>query len=346
MSEDLLIYGSYGYTGELIVELALKQGLHPTLAGRNSEKVKAQAEAAGLPYRVFDLEDSAAILEGLKDMKVVLHCAGPFAHTALPMAKACLKTGVHYLDITGEIKVFETMAAMDKAAQERGVMLLPGAGFDVVPTDCLAAHLKERLPNAQDLVLAFYGLGRASHGTMTTIVENIGEGGCIRKDGRLSPVPPAWKVKDIDFGGVTRTAMTIPWGDVSTAWYSTGIPNIMVYMAAPASMRRFSKLSRYIGPILASGPVQRFMKSRIAEGGPSLEERTRGYSLIWGKATDPEGVSVEARLKTPEGYTLTALTAVRIAEKVLAGDAPPGFQTPSKAYGADFICEIEGVERH
>jgi len=345
MSDDVLIYGSYGYTGELIVDLALARGFKPVLAGRDEAKVRAQAEKAGLPWRAFGLDDGDAVVQGLEGVKVVIHCAGPFVHTALPMAKACLKTGTHYLDITGEIKVFETMAAMDKAAEERGVMLLPGAGFDVVPTDCLAAHLKAKLPDANDLVLAFYGLGRASHGTMTTIVENLGEGGCIRKDGRLTPVPPAWQEADIDFGEVTRTAITIPWGDVSTAWYSTGIPNIKVFMAAPKAMRRSAKLSRYIGPLLALGPVQRFMKGRIAKGGPTPEERAKGYSLVWGKVTDEHGNTVEARLRTPEGYTLTALTAVAIAEKVLAGNAPAGFQTPSKAYGAEFISEIEGVQR-
>lgn len=345
MSESLLIYGSYGYTGELIVELAQQWGLSPTLAGRNEAKVRAQAEATGLPWRVFELADSAKVVEGLDGIKVVLHCAGPFAHTALPMAKACLKTGCHYLDITGEIKVFETMAAMDKAARESGVMLLPGAGFDVVPSDCLAAHLKQKLPTANDLTLAFYGLGRPSHGTTTTIVENLGEGGCIRKDGRLTPVPAAWKEMDIDFGEMTRRAMTIPWGDVSTAYYSTGIPNIAVYMAAPKAMRRMAKLSRYIGPILASGPVQRYMKKRIAVGGPTPDERAKGYSLLWGKVTDEEGQEAEARLKTPDGYTLTALTSVYIAQKVLGGEAPTGFQTPSKAYGADLICELEGVTR-
>jgi short subunit dehydrogenase-like uncharacterized protein len=222
---------------------------------------------------------------------------------------------------------------------------MPGVGFDVVPSDCLAAHLKRRLPGASQLSLAFHSHGRPSHGTATTMVENLPEGGKIRRDGRIVAVPGAWKVREIDFGPETRTCMTIPWGDVSTAYYSTGIPNIEVYMSVPAALRISARLSRVLGPVLGSGPVQRFLKSRIPEGGPSLEERRRGYCLLWGEVRDDAGRRAEARLRTPEGYELTATTALLIARRVLAGDFSAGFKTPSLAYGPDLILEVTGVER-
>ena len=113
--------------------------------------------------------------------------------------------------------------------------------------------------------------------------------------------------------------MTIPWGDVATAYHSTGIPNIEVYMAAPKNLRVATRLSRYVAPLLATKVVQGFLKSRIRSGppGPTDAERARGASLLWGEASDDAGARVVSRLRTPEGYTLTALAALAIVEKVL-----------------------------
>ncbi|MBI1318059.1 MAG: NAD(P)H-binding protein [Candidatus Hydrogenedens sp.] len=340
-----LVYGSYGYTGELIVRRALERGLRPILAGRSREKLERQAADTGLEFRAFALDQPADVDAGLDGCKAVIHSAGPFEHTCRQMGQACLRKGVHYLDITGEIIVFETMAAMDAKAREAGIMLMPGTGFDVVPSDCLALHLKQQMPEATDLTLAFYGSGGLSHGTTLTMTENIPRGGAIRKDGKITKVPSCWQVRDIDFGERTETCMTIPWGDVSTAWYSTGIPNIKVFMAAPPALRNSAKLGRYIAPLLGTSVVQNYMKSKIKPGGPSDNARAKGYSLLWGEVRDARGNVREARLRTCEGYTLTAITAVIICERVLRGDAPAGFQTPAKAYGADLILEAEGSTR-
>ena len=347
MSElrPFMVYGSYGYTGELVVRYALEQGLRPVLAGRDAAKVKAQADKLGLEHRVFGLDSVDAAARGLEGMAVVIHCAGPFQFTAKTMAEGCIRTGCHYLDITGEITVFEMMAAMGKKAEQAGVMLLPGAGFDVVPSDCLALHLKNRLPSAIDLLLAFHGSGGLSHGTQLTMTINISRGGAIRTGGKITPVPSAWAIRDIDFGEQTQTCMTIPWGDVSTAYYSTGIPEIQVYMAAPEGLRRAAKMARYLGPLMGWGPVQKYLQSKIKPGGPSDSAREKGYSLLWGEVSDDNGNVCTSRLRTPEGYTLTALTSLLILKRVLNGDAPAGFQTPAKAYGADLILEIPGVVR-
>ncbi|HNR31330.1 MAG TPA: saccharopine dehydrogenase NADP-binding domain-containing protein [Candidatus Hydrogenedentes bacterium] len=346
MNTPCLIYGSYGYTGRLVVRYAIERGLRPVLAGRNEAALRDQARESGLEYRAFALDDPDAVARGLDGMSVVAHCAGPFSRTARAMAKGCLRAGTHYLDITGEIEVFEALAAMDTRAREAGVMLLPGAGFDVVPSDCLALHLKRQVPAATRLVLAFHSNGRPSHGTATTIVENLHKGLWVREAGALTRKPLGWKQRTIDFGeGPPRGAITIPWGDVSTAYHSTGIPNIEVYMAAPRRARIMIRAARHFGWLLGSRPVNRYLKRRIddAAPGPTDADRARSYCLLWGEATNDSGGRAEARLRTPDGYTLTALTTLAIAEKVLAGDAPPGFQTPAKAYGPDFILAIDGV---
>lgn len=347
MDKNFLVYGAYGYTGRLVVRYAAERGLKPILAGRNAETLRALADETGLEHRVFGLDSVDEVARNLEGVCAVAHCAGPFSHTARPMAKGCLNAGVHYIDITGEIEVFEGLAAMNQRATDAGVMLLPGAGFDVVPSDCLAMHLKEQLPSATRLVLAFYSKGKPSHGTATTIVENLPKGLVVRKNGQLTKVPAGWKRRTIDFGKGPMGTVTIPWGDVSTAFYSTGIPDIEVYMAAPAALRAFTVAGRYLGWLLGSGPVQRYLKRKVDTGpaGPTDEQRARDYCLLWGEVTDGQGGRAEARMRTPDGYTLTALTVLAIIQRILAGDAPPGYQTPAKAYGAELILEIEGVTR-
>lgn len=347
MARDrIVIYGANGFTGILVARRAKDRGLRPVLAGRSAE-VESLAAELGFESRRFGLDDPAALDRGLADAAVVLHCAGPFSRTSRPMADACLRAGAHYVDITGEAAVFEALAARDAEAKARGVMLLPGAGMDVVPTDCLAAHLKRRLPSAVRLALAFRTTGGISRGTATTMAENLPKGGLVRKGGRLERVPVAWKAREIDYGRGPRLSVTIPWGDVSTSWYSTGIPDVEVYTAMPRSRLVALRLARPLFPLLGGKGIQAFLKRRIdARGaGPDLARRQAGGAWFWGEVEDAAGGRAVSRQRTPEGYTLTALTTVGVAEKVLAGQAPAGFQTPSTAYGPDFVLEFEGCTR-
>ena len=198
--KNFLIYGASGYTGELIVRYAAEQGLKPILAGRNRAKIEEIAQKFEMPFRVFSLEDTAKLDAALQETEFVLHCAGPFSLTSKAMVTACLRNKKHYLDITGEIAVFEAMASLDAKAKDAGIMIMPGVGFDVVPSDCLAKHLKNRLLSATNLTLAFYGLGKISHGTQATMTMNVGNGGAVRRNGQITPVPAAYKTREIDFG--------------------------------------------------------------------------------------------------------------------------------------------------
>ncbi len=347
MANYFLIYGANGYTGALIAREAVARGLRPVLAGRNAEAVGSLGRELGVEHRVFGLHDPTAVTAGLQGVRAVLHCAGPFAQTARAMADACLRTSTHYLDITGEIRVFEELAARDGEAKSAGVMLLPGAGFDVVPSDCLAAHLKRRLPSATRLALAFTSQRRLSRGTATTIVENLPRGGMVRRAGVLTRVPAAWKTRAIDFGTGPVQAITISWGDVSTAYRSTGVPNIEVYVPAPLTQRLAARATRKLGWALGLSLVQRFLKNRIRAGppGPTAEERARGSSILWGEASADDGQRVVSRIRGPEAYTLTVRAALAVVERVLGGASPSGFHTPSLAYGPDLVLALEGIVR-
>ena len=344
-----LIYGSYGYTGQLIVDLAVKKGFHPILGGRNEKQLRAQAEKYNLDFRAFSLDETSKLDSALLEVDAVLHCAGPFVHTFRQMAEACLRTKRHYVDISGEILGFEALAVLDAQAKQAGVMLLPGGGFDVVPSDCLAAHVKQRLPSATRFRLFVRGLGAgASRGTAKSAVENMQRGGMIRREGKLTPVPPAWSVREQDFGRGPVKVVSIGWGDVSTAYYSTGIPNVETYFAYPKSYINVLKSLRLIGPLLYNRPAKSFLKFLInilLPPGPSDERRKKGLTIFIGEATDENGGRAVSKLSCPEGYTCTALTTVEIMKRILDGDCKPGFQTPSLAYGADFILQFDGVKR-
>jgi len=341
-----LIYGAYGYTGELIARRAVAQGHEPILSGRDEQNVERLASALDLSAQPTTLTDGFRLRSILDEVDAVLHCAGPFVHTAFPMVEACLDTGTHYLDITGEIDVFEGLMARSPDAEVADVMLLPGIGFDVVPTDCLAKALADEVSSATELEIAFMGQGGVSQGTLKTAVEQMGMGGLVRRDGQVVEVPPGWTTRTVDFGDHPRTVISIPWGDVATAGHSTGIPNITVYTYLPQLGRQLLRWSRYVQGLLAWRPLQRLLQ-RLVEAyvsNPSPETRRTGRTLVWASVRDERGQTTEKRLRGPEAYTFTARTAVMAAERVLNGTAPPGYQTPATAFGSDFVVDVEGVQ--
>jgi short subunit dehydrogenase-like uncharacterized protein len=338
MSGGVLLYGANGYTGRLILDTALREGVPIAIAGRRREAIVPLAQEKRVPCVVFELEDRAASVSALSSFRALLLASGPFAETSAPALDACLESRTHYIDITGEVPVFESLFAREAEAKAAGIAVLPGAGFDVVPTDCLAALLASALPGARRLLLAFRGF-RPSPGTAKTMLRGIGEGGLARIDGRLAPVPTAWKTREVPFRDRSRTAMTVPWGDLSTAYRSTGIPEIETYVAAsPAAIRRARRLARIV-PLLSWKPLSRLIERSIAArvAGPSADDRERERSQIWGRVETSDGRFVEGRVTTLEGYAFTAESAVACAREILSGSLAPGVWTPSRAFGADFL---------
>ena len=343
---EWLVYGANGFTGELIAVEAKRRHMVPILAGRRENKVRPLAERLGFDHRVFSLDEPSEIEAGLAGVDAVVLAAGPFSATSRPMVDACLATHTHYLDITGEIAVFEAIHARDAEAAAAGVTLMPGVGFDVVPTDCLAASLHRALPSATELELAISGGGSWSRGTAKTMIEGMSEGGAVRVDGRIEPVPTMHRTREVPFRDKPRTCVSIPWGDVSTAYYSTGIPNITVYMYLPPNMRRAMKTMSPLLPMLGWKPLQNLIKTGIEHSvtGPDARTRERVRSQLWGRVADPDGNAVEGTLVTPEGYRLTAEATVAAVRRVLAGGVRPGALTPSMAFGPDFVGELDGCD--
>jgi len=339
-----IIYGANGYTGELIAREAIRQGLKPTLAGRNKAKVEALAQELGLTYQAFGLDNVEAVSEHLKGFKLVMHCAGPFSATSKPMMEACIKAGAHYLDITGEISVFELAQSLNNQAEKADIVLCPGVGFDVIPTDCVAAALKEALPDATHLALGFDSRTGFSPGTAKTSIEGMGEGGKIRKNGKITTVPLAHYVRTIDFGDGKKSAMSVPWGDVSTAFYTTGIPNIEVFVPAFPKMIMGAKMMNYLRPVLKLKAVQKLIKSRIEKTvvGPNEELRAKVPTYVWGEARNARGEIKTARIQTENAYSLTVNGSLAVVSYLLKNTVKGGTYTPAKLMGYKLVTELPG----
>lgn len=341
-----LLYGANGYTGKLIAREAVKRGLKPILAGRNRDALDALGQELGLTRRLFELTRPAEIARNLEGVPLVLNCAGPFSQTVEPMLEACFAANTHYLDITGEISVFEHCHKAHARARHQRLVIAPGTGFDVVPTDCLAAMLKQRLPDANRLVLAFEAGGGPSPGTAKTSVEGLANGGRARIDGELTTVPLGWKSREFERAdGVRRTAMTIPWGDVYTAYVSTGIPNIETYLAVPPKTISRMRWMRYLKPLFGLRLVQDLMQQRIAATTPGPSDQRRGETgcYVWGEVRNARGEERKLALTTPNGYDLTATASVGIVQHLLRGVRDGGYFTPSQLMGADYILKQPGT---
>ena len=298
-----MIYGANGYTGHLVALEAKRRGLQPVLAGRRAGPIQKLAAELGLPAQIFDLRDVASSTTTLADIAVVANCAGPFAATSGPMIDACLKSRTHYLDITGEIEVFLAAQRRHEDAKAAGVVICPGVGFDVIPTDCIAAVLKEALPDATHLVLAFDAGGPMSPGTARTMAESLRlgqRGGRVRRNGMIEEVPLAHSWRRIDFEGGSATAIAIPWGDIATAWFSTGIPNIETYAKVPFAVAIAGPALNWVRPLLASAPGQKLLRQLAKRSrGPDEEELRTGRCRLWGEVRNAAGKSGRRSWRPP-----------------------------------------------
>ena len=334
------IYGAYGYTGRLVTELAVKRGHAPLLLGRGPDQLAKVAAEHGLVHRAVGLDQEHLLREVLTPLDLVVHCAGPFSRTASQMTGACLDTGTHYIDVTGEIDVLESVLDLHERAKQAAVTLLPGSGFDVVPTDCLAAMVAAELPAAELLEIAFMAGGGLSRGTAVTSIQGMRNGGRARIDGRITEVPSGWKRRSFDFPSGSKTVTSIPWGDVATAARSTGIGNVVTYTLIP-----LSRLQPALALTMRLPGVPQALTAvtKLLVQGPddSKRDHTRSEIVVEARAGDKV---VEAAMVTPNGYSLTADSVLHVVDRVLDGAVPPGAWTPSQAHGAKFVLQLDGVE--
>ena len=336
---EWMIYGANGYSGELIAREAARRGLKPVLAGRNASRVTALADELGLHCRSVSADTA-----DLSGISLVLNCAGPFSATARSIIGAALAVGAHYLDITGEIAVFEHAQSLDAKTRAANVILCPGVGFDVIPTDCLALALKQELPDAISLSLGFQSQGLTSPGTAKTTVEGIGAGAKIRRGGVIRSELLGIRARRVDFGLGARLAVAFPWGDVSTAYKTTAIPSITVYLAVKPSFHFAMLASNMLAPILRLPVIRRRMLANAgAAVGPDATARQNAPTYLWGEVRNAAGEVRTARIRTANGYQVTIDGALAVLCHIMEADTlEPGYTTPALLCGVGLIEALPG----
>lgn len=339
-----LIYGASGYTGRLTAARAYDLGMTPILAGRDASRVERVARPLGFDYRSAGIDDRFTLDLLVREVDCVLNVAGPFSRTAGVLVEACLRNAVHYLDVTGELDVFADLYRRHDRAVDIGIMIMPGTGFAVVPSDCLAAHVSGRLPGATHLKIGLSSADFVSRGSARTMVELISDRVTVRREGELCRVPWGALEYGFDFGQGPRIATAMSWADVFTAYHTTGIPNVEVYTETEPWQGALYQYTSAFSWLLKTPPWQallNFQTDYMPESPASpLPDR-----VIVAEARDAGRRRIMSRLRTPDGYRFTAITALAVVERVLAGEWHSGFQTPARVYGADFVLGLEGVQR-
>ena len=335
-----MIYGAIGYSARLIVDELILRNIKPVLSGRNEAILRQLAHKFNCEYTAFDIIDENKVDESLKDIHTLLNCAGPFKNTAKELMEACLRTTTNYLDITGEMPVMHLAFSMDKLAKEKGIVILPSVGFDIIPTDCLAKRLSEQMPDATHLKLGLINKrGKISRGTWLTTLEFLGGTGKIRRHGKIIDSKIGeFKIyvneKNFSFRGIS-----IPWGDVYSSYHSTGIENVEVYLAMPNIVVMLKHLLIFFLKILKVKFFKNIAANYIKKNltGPTKEERDSTESYVWGRVEYAEAEKIEEVYQVMEGYNLTAKGAAECAQRVLSDLVGPGTYTPSLAFGSDFL---------
>lgn len=339
-ANKLMVYGANGYSAQLIIEELISKNIRPILAGRNKSQLISLAKKFNCEYRAFDLEDAVLIEKYLEDIHTLLNCAGPFRQTAKELMEACLQTKTNYLDITGEIPVFHLAFSLDQKVKEKGITFLPGVGFDIIPTDCVAKKLSEKLKDASELKLGFLNIGGSiSRGTWLTTLEFLGGKGFIRKNSKIVESKIGGQSIKFSKNDFSFCGISIPWGDVYTSFYSTGIPNVEVFLGLPRVVFIFRNVLLPVVKLFKINFIRRIAHNYISKNisGPSKTMRDSTQTYVWGRAKNENGEMIETAYRFMEGYNLTAKGAAEAAERVLNNSVPPGTFTPSLAFGSDFM---------
>jgi short subunit dehydrogenase-like uncharacterized protein len=321
-AKSWVLYGAAGYTGALIAQRAQECGHRPLLAGRNATAVTALAEKLDLPHLTLRLDDATELAAALAGVDLVFNVAGPFLHTAPPLAEACLNAGAHYLDISNELQVFRALYDLHERAEAADIAIIPGVGFGVVATNCLARYVSDAVGGAEHLEVASRAAtAQAGPGVAATRQENLPYGGWAREKGQLHPLSLGSGITSVAFPDGPCRIMPVPTGDLEAAFQATGAPNIIAYTA------------------IADPVVVPDGTSDVEALGPQTYR-----SFGWARATNAAGATAQAWLQTGESYAFTAAASIRAVEEALKRPLR-GALSPAAAFGAEFAFTVQGTTR-
>ena len=331
---NIVLYGANGYTAKLFAKYLIEKGIQPILAGR-SKKVEKVGMELNSPIRIFTIDDAAQYLE---DVDVLVNFAGSFSITQDKLIEACLQSKTHYLDIAGEFDEIENAHKYDIQARQAGIVVLPAAGFGVVPTDVAAKIACNQIENPTHLSIAFATVGGVSRGTLKTVLKDVQKSGQILIDGQYQTAKPAQSEIKVSVLGKAFKAVYNPWrADLYTAKLSTGVKNIETYSEFPGFVVSMMK-----GRLnwLRSLILNRLINF-LPEGSTPKQLET-GSTYVKAIAKNEKGEKGIVELKGAEAYLFTAQTVHKMIELITNQNDKVGFLTPSML-GTDWLEELETV---
>ncbi|QJR82863.1 hypothetical protein CA267_013400 [Alteromonas pelagimontana] len=315
-----MIYGAYGYTGAMITEQLSILGQNIIVAGRDESKLNVIKEKFNVPSKVFSLGSEHELARILKDIDIIINCAGPFNRTVRPLMRAAIKNNTHYLDISAELDSYYLAEALDEEAKAAGVLLMPGCGGSVAMIGCLTAFAKKQMPNPVEARVALHVSGSMSRGSAISASDYLTPTLIVRHAHELTETEDS-VTRTFNFGKGMVDCVPVSLPEVITLWAQNRIADISTYVHVS-------------GEAFPTGDLSSL------PAGPTEQERENNRYQAAVQLTDVDGNEVHAMLDTLNGYSVTPRAAALAVKNIANGNVKAGFRTPSEMFGSSFILNI------
>jgi short subunit dehydrogenase-like uncharacterized protein len=353
LTAPVVLYGATGFTGRLVARELLARGGSVVLAGRSPRALADRRDellgATGLACErvglaVAPLDDAAALRAALSLGSVVIHCAGPYAHTGAPVLQAAIDTGTHYLDSTGEQdwikRVFDDYG---DALAARGIAAVPGFAFSHAPGDLLAHVVGTAAAPVRQLTVAYHVDGfQMSRGTTHSALEQLNgrdvayeHGAWIRGGGRalheqfLFPAPLGRRrVARYPVGDVITIPRHVPAQEVRARITTTSMAPRLAAPLLPFATPLLARIVR--GPLK---PALERVIERLPEG-PTDESRGRVRWTVAVAAIGEDGHEVRGSCTGPDIYGFTGHALAEGALQLSRTPPASGALAPAQAVDA------------
>ena len=341
------IFGATGLSGRAIARELVRGGADVVLVGRDEDKLASVGQSIGgsPSHRVVSGLAELVELIGAEKPDVVVNAVGPYGLTALPLARACLAAGAHYVDQANELEPVQQLLELDADARGRGVTLLTGAGFGVLATEALVVELRgDGSPAARAMVAALPAVQQLGSSVLASAVDAIAYGGRRYRDGRLVrrrlgadyervPIPHA----------PARDALAVPTGELEATRRASGAGDVLAYSSEVPTGPLVRTVLPAVSALLALRPIRAGIQRVISRTRLTPPAKVGDVSWAYARLEWADGSRREAWLRTGEGYAFTARVAALATERLGDGTAVPGAFTPGALFGAE-LATLAGGE--
>jgi saccharopine dehydrogenase (NAD+, L-lysine-forming) len=358
-ADAIVVYGATGHTGAQLCATLIRGGAKVVMVGRDRRKLDLLARESNGHAELFvaAIDDAVSLRAAVAKGRVVVNCAGPFARYGRAVQDAALANGRHCLDMSGEPGFVQATLARDAEARERGALLVSGIGFDVVPTDALAALLAQAVGGQVTTARVAYSRLDAgpTAGLGMTMLQGLLDGGSAFVDGSLRREALGHDRWNVRFPGASGSVscLSVPWGDVISLPHSTGARTARAYlpktMPPPALGSALMRALRWALPAHLFPKLEAFIARRMVRRLP-LSTNDRDGAPGGSGARLSAVVELTGNQGTKVGWVvagsgITIHAAALCARATLApGFGARGARTPSQAFGAREL--LEGLARY